>query len=430
VQHEPSLLRQFVLGQRPECAMLGALVHVLTAADGCGEKPQANEVLRGILDPEGMDGRENDDFLNLFYEEFIQRLAVPVTGRISHGTNPVANGVDEPSCEDDSGQVLSARQHVCELLCFCVQKHTYRIKYFILRNNVLHKVLKLASSPEKCLVLAALRFFRTCIGLKDEFYNRYITKNRCFDPIISQLQRNCTRDNLVHSSILELFEFIRLDNIKSLVAHVAETYKEQLSAMNHVDIFQGLLLRHEQNEEHSRSGDGAAGGGQPAQPAEGRRAFPDEADDEAYFNESDGDEAAPAVADDIDDTSFMPRVARRDDDTDGRADGRAAARPVGEKENYRGASRQGLAPQLPFDGAFRGSVRSASPPPQTPLQTPLHTSQQTPLQTSQQTPLQAEAHGSLVPDYADDADGARADDPSRKRRRFDGGVGHEPPDGR
>eukprot|EP00965_Chrysotila_dentata_P072415 2392706-Pleurochrysis_carterae.AAC.2 len=42
----------------------------------------------------------------------------------------------------------------------------------------------------------------------------------------------------VHSSILELFEFIRLDNIKSLVAHVAETYKEQLSAMNHVDIFQ------------------------------------------------------------------------------------------------------------------------------------------------------------------------------------------------
>eukprot|EP00965_Chrysotila_dentata_P101290 3344011-Pleurochrysis_carterae.AAC.1 len=65
-----------------------------------------------------MDGRENDDFLNLFYEEFIQRLAVPVTGRISHGTNPVANGVDEPSCEDDSGQVRAcyrAAPRACRL---------------------------------------------------------------------------------------------------------------------------------------------------------------------------------------------------------------------------------------------------------------------------------------------------------------------------
>ena len=76
--------------------------------------------------------------------------------------------------------ILTARQHVCELLCFCVNNHSYRIKYFILRNNILFKVLKLASSREKCLVLAALRFFRTCIGLKDEFYNRYIIKNRWY----------------------------------------------------------------------------------------------------------------------------------------------------------------------------------------------------------------------------------------------------------
>ena len=75
--------------------------------------------------------------------------------------------------------VLSTQQHVCELLSFCVQKHSYRIKYFILRNNVLTKVLKLARHRDKCLVLAALRFLRTCIGLKDEFYNRYIAKNRC-----------------------------------------------------------------------------------------------------------------------------------------------------------------------------------------------------------------------------------------------------------
>ena len=60
--------------------------------------------------------------------------------------------------------VLSTQQHVCELLSFCVQKHSYRIKYFILRNNVLAKVLRLARHRDKCLVLASLRFFRTCIA--------------------------------------------------------------------------------------------------------------------------------------------------------------------------------------------------------------------------------------------------------------------------
>ena len=63
------------------------------------------------------------------------------------------------------------------------------------------------------LVSAAIRFFRTCIGLKDEFYNRYIVKNRCFEPLIAQLSSNLGRDNLVHSAILELLEFVRRENV-------------------------------------------------------------------------------------------------------------------------------------------------------------------------------------------------------------------------
>ena len=52
------MLRQHVLNQRPECEMMHALLHVLTERDGGGEKPQVAEVLRSLLDPEGMEGRE------------------------------------------------------------------------------------------------------------------------------------------------------------------------------------------------------------------------------------------------------------------------------------------------------------------------------------------------------------------------------------
>ena len=44
----------------------------------------------------------------------------------------------------------------------------------MLRNNVVEKVLRLLYKREKWLVVAAVRFLRTCLGLKDDFYNRYL----------------------------------------------------------------------------------------------------------------------------------------------------------------------------------------------------------------------------------------------------------------
>ena len=46
----------------------------------------------------------------------------------------------------------------------------------MLRNNVVEKVLRLLYRREKWLVVAAVRFLRTCIGLKDDFYNRYLVR--------------------------------------------------------------------------------------------------------------------------------------------------------------------------------------------------------------------------------------------------------------
>ena len=88
-----------------------------------------------------------------------------------------------------------------------------------------------------------------------------------------------------------------------LVAHLADAYEERLKPLTHVEIFTGLLLRHEQNEDFRRTGaapgavssgpagaGGAAGGGvgagagfgvrrAPPTYMGGRRAFPDEEED-------------------------------------------------------------------------------------------------------------------------------------------------------
>lgn len=59
-------------------------------------------------------------------------------------------------------------------------------------------------------VLGALRFMRKIIGLKDEFYYRYIIRGELFKPVVDSFLNNKGRYNLLDSAILELFEFIKV----------------------------------------------------------------------------------------------------------------------------------------------------------------------------------------------------------------------------
>lgn len=56
---------------------------------------------------------------------------------------------------------------------------------------------------------AALRFCRKIVGLKDEFYNRYIIRQDLFRPIVKAFLANGSRYNLLNSAIIELFQFIK-----------------------------------------------------------------------------------------------------------------------------------------------------------------------------------------------------------------------------
>ena len=59
----------------------------------------------------------------------------------------------------------------------------------------------------------ALRFLRRIVGLKDEFYNRYIIKGKLFDPVITAFKDNGHKYNLLNSAIVELFEYIRVVSV-------------------------------------------------------------------------------------------------------------------------------------------------------------------------------------------------------------------------
>ena len=78
-----------------------------------------------------------------------------------------------------------------------------------MRNNIVAKVLRLLQCKDAFLRLVAIRFVRMCIGIKDEFYNRYMVKNNLFEGLFVVFKRNRYKDNLLCSAVLELVEFVR-----------------------------------------------------------------------------------------------------------------------------------------------------------------------------------------------------------------------------
>jgi len=141
---------------------------------------------------------------------------------------------------------------ILELLSFFVEHHTYHIKNYILAKDLLRRILVLIKSRHTFLKLCALRFMRKIIALKDEFYNRYIIKGNLFSPVIDALISNYDRYNLLNSAILEMFEFIKIEDIKSLCTHVVENFATTLDKITYVQTFKALRMRYDQHQDRMR----------------------------------------------------------------------------------------------------------------------------------------------------------------------------------
>jgi protein phosphatase-4 regulatory subunit 3 len=138
------------------------------------------------------------------------------------------------------------------------------------------------------------------------------------------------RDNLLNSACLELFEFIKRENIKMLIQHIVESFREKLQGITYVDTFQNLILRFDQMNEPATTQEldhsftivdsdtparapGMTNGGKWSQ---GLKEV--DADEEAYFNTSDDeDEIAGTAKPAINGASpVRPLVNYPDDDDD------------------------------------------------------------------------------------------------------------------
>lgn len=312
IDHDPAMMRTYIFKAINEKTkpLTDTLVELLLIEQDLGVKTQMADAIKVLLDPTSnstsmdMLGRTNGDFLAKIRsnaatapqtETFIQNFYDESAKKLFQPLKELQSRQDLSSI---SVQEASLYEHLVGILCFFLRAHAYRSKYFTLSEGLHARISQLMTCPQKHLKLAAIRWFRTCISLCDEFHNRTIMNDRLLEPILDLLETTSTRDNLLNSACLEFFEFIKRDGGKPLLVHIVETYRPRLAAIDYVDTFDKLIQSYENMqsgyqpiaEESSFSTQGAStpnrgliNGGQRW----GVGLKEADADEEAYFNTSD-----------------------------------------------------------------------------------------------------------------------------------------------
>nr|XP_044619601.1 serine/threonine-protein phosphatase 4 regulatory subunit 3B-like [Equus asinus] len=262
LEHSPSMIQEFIMEEAQQSEDDNLFINLVIGQMVSDPDPELGgavrsvELLRALLNPDNMLGTpgkcERSEFLNFFYKHcmhnFIAPLLAATSEEICEEKNIAGSDKSNKYCLNNyqTAQLLSL---ILELLTFCVQHHTYHIKSYIFSKDLLRRVLILMNSKHTFLVLSAVRFMRSMVGLKDEFYNDYIIKGNLFQPVVNVFLDNGNRYNMLNSAVIELFEYIRVENIKPLVAHIVEKFYKAFESIEYVQTFKGLKINYEKEKD-------------------------------------------------------------------------------------------------------------------------------------------------------------------------------------
>ncbi|KAI0711050.1 component of IIS longevity pathway SMK-1-domain-containing protein [Cerioporus squamosus] len=179
-----------------------------------------------LLQQRGKDDPGVEKFLDYFYKYCMDILFKPFQ------EIPEAKDVSDPVF------VLSREKTnlflwLCDLLSNFTQQHSFRSHFFVLSSNIAPRVATLLRSKDKHLRLAAFRFFRTCLRLKNGNLFKHMIKHDIFTPILDLTSRESRRDNLVSSTCLEFFDFMRrVRKHQELVHHCMTKHGDTIRALS------------------------------------------------------------------------------------------------------------------------------------------------------------------------------------------------------
>jgi protein phosphatase-4 regulatory subunit 3 len=320
LDHDPHMMRGYMLKavHEQKTPLTDTLIELLHAETDLGVKNQLADAIKILVDPQAP---MNDGMGNRPGSEYMAKLTRPPQITPTQAANeqfaqdhfdrsckklflPLSQLENRDSLQSFTYQEVSLHSHLVEILTFFVRQHSLRSRDFVLRNRLPPRVAQLLTAPQKPLKLTALKFFRTCVSLQDQFYTQEIVKGNAFELILNIVIETMPRDNLLNSACLELFEFVYREKIMTALFHIVETHREKIKNIDYVETFQNIIARYEQQVSESNQDMESTLFGQEEETPPLARSYVNggqrwqglpemDLNEEKYFNTSDDEDDSP-----------------------------------------------------------------------------------------------------------------------------------------
>mmetsp|Transcript_6589 Transcript_6589/g.13079 ORF Transcript_6589/g.13079 Transcript_6589/m.13079 type:complete len:760 (+) Transcript_6589:115-2394(+) len=242
--HDPVLLRSFVQNNKDGAVILDQLIQALLTENSGGLQEQSLDILKILLDPDALGSADSKNkFVEAFYQKHMSKLMDVIA---------VAVDTEEGPCP------IPTLRLIIDFLSYCITQHSYQAKYYILQYNCVAKVADFLEYPEKLLALAALKCLRTCVLMRDEFYDRYLEKNLLLEEVLRYYINNYQHDTIVLSASIDFLWMLVKEDTRGHLARLMETdYWTQIKEINHdpdliIELEKGEQSKLEEEEEKSR----------------------------------------------------------------------------------------------------------------------------------------------------------------------------------
>ena len=316
LDHDPMMMRGYMIKavHEQKSPLTDNMIALLHAETDLGVKNQLADAIKILLDPqapgqEAPPNRAGGEFISkisrqpqmspsqVANEQFAQDHFDASCKRLFR---PLRDLRDRATMQDFTYQEVSLHTHLVEILTYFVRSHPMRSRHFVLSEKLPARVAQLLQVSQKPLKLTAQKFFRICVSLQDQFYANQMIKNATFDSILDIVIQSMPRDNLLNSACLEMFEFIKRENIKNVILHVVEKYRDKVESITYVDTFLNLINRYEQMQGYNADMEHTLFGQDEESPSKARNHVNGgqrwqgikemDLEQEEYFNTSDDEE--------------------------------------------------------------------------------------------------------------------------------------------
>lgn len=301
IEYDSSSVRAYILAQvaRNERPLLALLRDVLLGVYPAGFQGQIAETLRVLLDvsQEGISNSpaaqgsmlraasDPERFLAWLYKGEIEQLFAPLL-RLPR------LAADAPRLPRLPPADATRLGHLAHLLCHVITEHGFRSQYYVLNAGVARHVGALLRAREKPMRLAAVHVFRTCLAAPSQFLHRHLVDIGVVGELLTLLEHEAPRDNLVSSACLGFFEQVRRDQVHCVREHLLHTHAAQLERLEQVATLQPCLTALRMEPE---AGAETAAAPAPEDPAAAAAdvAAEEAASEEAYFATDDAEPLVP-----------------------------------------------------------------------------------------------------------------------------------------